>query len=120
MPHRHAEHERVVRKFSNRILWLVRFDFRELVAGRDTAQPIRAGIDPGHEACQRLQAMHHCLGHMPGTEQGDSPVGQVVGLEVELHHAATGHADVALQIPLNQLRRASLDWGIAQVVPELG
>ena len=66
-------------------------------------QPIVRGIDAHDLAFHLEQAAHECLGDVAGAEHDDAPRLVIVRLEVQLHHAAAGHADVALQVPLDQL-----------------
>ncbi len=62
----------------------------------------------GDAALERREAVDDGRGDVAGAEDHDLPLAVVVGLEVQLHDAAAGHADVALEVPLDELDRGAL------------
>ncbi len=78
-----------------------------------------ARIDACHVAIELAEAGDDCAGHMAGAEHDNPPVAMVVGLKEQLHRAAAGHADVALEIPLYQFRWRHLACRLRQHVPRV-
>jgi hypothetical protein len=54
-------------------------------------------------AIQRQQAADQGLGNMSGPENHHVPAAGIEDLKEQLHFATTCHADVALEVPLDQM-----------------
>ena len=77
------------------------------VAGLGQAlEPVFARVNDRNGARQREQDGHQGLNDVAGAEDNNGPrASGCVGLEVEFHRAAAGHADVALEAPVDEAWR---------------
>src|SRR5262249_16261516 len=65
---------------------------------------ILARVDAGDVAVEMNEHVDQRVAHCPRAKDPHPPFADVVRLEIELHRAAAGHADVLLQAPLREYR----------------
>src|SRR4029078_6773026 len=62
-----------------------------------------ARVDAGDVAVEVDEDVDEGVGGVPRADDPNLQAPDVVRLEVELHHAAAGHADVFLEVPLREV-----------------
>ena len=77
--------------------------FRSRARCRDAVEPFGPRIDARDVAIELAEALDDRARHVAGAEDDDPPVAVVVRFEEQLHRAAAGHADVALEVPFDEL-----------------
>ena len=102
----HAEHEGGRGQRRDQVSRVGVDDGLEVAGAGQAFEPVGARVDHGDGARQREQDGHQGLDDVAGAEDNNGPrAGGGVGLEVEFHGAAAGHADVAFEAPVDEAWR---------------
>lgn len=99
----HAEDKGVGRERGDEVGGVFVGDCAEVAACGEAGEPVGAGVDNGDGAVEGEEDGDERLHDVAGAKDHDGPgTGGGVGLEVEFHGAAAGHADVALEGPVDE------------------
>ena len=103
---RHAKDEGVGGERGDEVGGVIVRDGAERAGGGQAVEPVVARVNDRNGARQRGQDGHQGLNDVAGAEDNNRPrASGCVGLEVEFHRAAAGHADVALEAPVDEAWR---------------
>jgi hypothetical protein len=103
--HRHQDDKIIVREIYSFGLHVVRLNLAELPRLRQLGKPFGPRIDAHDLAFHFEQTTNERLRDVPGAKDDNSPRLVIVCFEIQLHDAAARHSHVALQVPLDKLRR---------------